>query len=102
MLVKPNSQSKATRALEWPHNVEGREDNVCFKKVVEYIINEKLQSFKNSIEDKAEWVVQTVAKIVIVWNFRKKSYPTNRRCFIYYQQQWGFSLLYFLKHLIIS
>jgi len=42
--------------------------------------NEKLQSFKNIIEDKAEWVVQTVTKVMPeIWEKHHdcKSYPTN-------------------------
>jgi len=31
---------------------------------MDYIINENLRCFKKSIEDKAEWVVQTAAKII--------------------------------------
>jgi len=34
---------------------------VCFRNVIEYIINENLQSLKTF---KAEWAVQTVAKIM--------------------------------------
>ena len=45
-------------------NVEGRENVVCFKNMAKYIINEKWQSSKNSMEDKAEWIVSTAAKII--------------------------------------
>jgi len=54
--------------------------------VTEYIIYEKLLSFKNSIEDKAKWVVQTVA-CDDWWHYDCNSYPTNWRCFIHYWQQ---------------
>ena len=59
-------------------NTQGHEDVVCFRNVVEYITNEKF--FKNSIEDKAEWVVQTVVKNlheVLEKHYDYKSYPTN-------------------------
>ena len=45
-------------------NVEGRENVVCFKNMAMYIINEKWQSSRNSMEDKAAWIVSTAAKIV--------------------------------------
>ena len=74
----------STRALQKPHifvNVKGHEDVVCFRNVVEYIINEKLLSFKYSIEDKAEWVVQADAKImrdeILEKHYNCKFYPTN-------------------------
>jgi len=60
-------EAKATRSLQQLHifvNAEGHEDVVCFRNVVEYTINKKLQSFKNSIEDKAGWVAQIVAKFI--------------------------------------
>ena len=65
-------EAKATKTLQQPHiflNAEGYEDIVCFRIVVEDI-NEKLQSFKSNIEDKAEWVVQTVMKIM--WILEKR------------------------------
>jgi len=33
----------------------------AFRNLVEYMIKEKLQSFKNSIEDKAGWVATIIA-----------------------------------------
>ena len=45
-------------------NVEGRENVVCFKNMAKYIINEKWQSSRDSMEDKAEWIVSTAAKII--------------------------------------
>ena len=45
-------------------NVEGHENVVCFKNMAMYIINEKWQSSRNSMEDKAVWIVSTAAKIV--------------------------------------
>ena len=65
VLAKLRNWSKSYKRLQRTHffvNVEGHENIVCFRNVVEYIINEKLQSFKNSIEDKAEWALQTVTK----------------------------------------
>ena len=45
-------------------NVEGCENVVCFKNMAKYIINEKWQSSRDSMEDKAEWIVSTAAKII--------------------------------------
>ena len=67
-------KQKLLEHYNWPHNVEGHEDIGCFRNVAECIINEKLQSFKNSIEDKAEWVVRSKNW---AWNFRKKIMTAN-------------------------
>jgi len=45
-------------------NVQGRENVICFKNMAKFIINEKWQSFRNSAEDKVEWIVSTAAKII--------------------------------------
>ena len=64
MLAKLNNWSKSYKSSTMTTYVEGHEDIVCFRNVVKYIINEKLWSFKKSIEDKDEWVLQAVAKII--------------------------------------
>ena len=48
---------------------------------MDYIINENLRCFKKSIEDKAEWVVQTAAKII------HEILEKHQILFIYYWQQ---------------
>ena len=62
-------------------NVEGRENVVCFKNMAKYIINEKWQSSRDSMEDKAEWIVSTAAKIIRDEIQEKlydcKTYPPN-------------------------
>ena len=62
-------------------NVEGRENVVCFRNMAKYIINEKWHSSRTSMEDEAEWIVTTAAKIIRDQIREKKydckSYPTN-------------------------
>ena len=56
MLVKPNNWSKSNKSSQQSQifvNVEGNEDIICFRNVIEYMINEKIQHWK-----KAGWVVQ--------------------------------------------
>jgi len=60
-------------------NIEGLENVVCFNNMAKYIINEKWQSSRNSMEDKAEWIVSTAAKIIAtyVMKSKKKSVIAN-------------------------
>ena len=62
--------------------VEGRGNVVCFKDMVKYIINEKWYSEKKAnIEDEAERIVITAAKIIRAEirdkEYNSDSYPTN-------------------------
>ena len=62
--------------------VEGRGNVVCFKNMAKYIINEKWYSEKKAdIEDEAERIVITAAKIIRAEirdkEYNLKSYPTN-------------------------
>jgi len=89
-------------------NVEGRENVVCFRNMAKYIVNEKWQSSKSSIEDKAEWIVRAAAKIVRdeirekIYN--SKFYPTTEDISsISHSSQWiPQHLQNFLKLLVIS
>lgn len=88
-------------------NVEGRENVVCFKNMAMYIINEKWQSSRNSMEDKAGWIVSTAAKIVRDEIQEKiydsKSYPANEDIIISQSSQWiPHHLQNFLKLIVIS
>ena len=89
-------------------NVEGRENVVCFKNMAKYIINEKWQSSRDSMEDKAEWIVSTAAKIIRDGIREKiydcKSYPANEDiASISQSSQWvPHHLQTFLKLIVIS
>ena len=45
-------------------NVEGHENVVCFRNMAKFIINEKWHSSRNGMENEAEWIVTTAAKII--------------------------------------
>lgn len=89
-------------------NVEGRENIVCFKNMAKYIITEKWQSSRSSIEDEAAWIVSTAAKIIRDEIQEKiydcKSYPGNEDiASISQSSQWiPHHLQAFLKLIIIS
>lgn len=89
-------------------NVEGRENIVCFKNMATYIITEKWQSSRSSIEDEAAWIVSTAAKIIRDEIREKiydcKSHPGNEDiASISQSSQWILHHLQaFLKLIIIS